>query len=664
MNIHFLTILSLLWCTGLAAQPSGKPDSVKNRFTLGEVAVFGRKSANSVNADRIEKHGLTNVGTALNLLPGVTLGAVGARNETVVNIRGFDLRQVPLFIDGIPVYVPYDGMVDLGRFTTFDVSEIQLTKGNASVLYGPNALGGAINVITRKPEERLEIQGATGYLSGGYRTNFNIGSKWDRFYAQASFSQLKRNYYPLSEKFSPTDFEDGGHRENAHQNDRKYHLKVAFTPTEKSMYALAYSYQRGNKGNPFYAGSDSRSNQFSRPRYWEWPKWDKQSIYFLSNTTFHSKHSIRTRIYYDEFKNLLNSWDDATFSTMDRGYAFASVYNDYTIGGILQHDFQSSRRNTLSTSIQYKQDVHREYNVGEPERQMNDGNFTLALEDRLTITNTLAFTIGASYNNRKSLRAENYDPDTEAINDYPANANDAFNLQGVLRYQLSSSQFIAASVGKKTRFATVKDRYSYRMGTAVPNPDLEAEESMNYDVSYGNRLFDGLSLDGAIFYSKISKTILMVDNVFYEEDGDQWVSQLQNTGDSEYMGVEVAANYLITPAINIGANFTYIKRNNISNPAIRLTDVPRQKLMLFSGYSPTDRFRIQANLEHSSKRYSTTYGTMSPGFTVVNASAATHLWKWFSLEAGVNNIFDENFTLTEGFFEPGRTFYSNLIYKF
>ena len=47
--------------------------------------------------------------------------------------------------------MPYDGYVDPGRFTTFDLAEVNVTKGYTSLLYGPNAMGGAINLISRKP---------------------------------------------------------------------------------------------------------------------------------------------------------------------------------------------------------------------------------------------------------------------------------------------------------------------------------------------------------------------------------------------------------------------------------------------------------------------------------------------------------------------------------
>jgi hypothetical protein len=106
----------------IAVVPSPPPaDSARltsRVFRLGEVQVIGLRPGDSTHtADyrEIEAFNRFDAGRALSLLPGVTLGGVGPRNESVVFVRGFDLRQVPVFIDGIPVYVPYDGYVDLGR---------------------------------------------------------------------------------------------------------------------------------------------------------------------------------------------------------------------------------------------------------------------------------------------------------------------------------------------------------------------------------------------------------------------------------------------------------------------------------------------------------------------------------------------------------------------
>ncbi len=199
------------------------------------------------------------------MLPGIHLSAVGARNEAMIYLRGFDLRQVPLLIDGIPVYIPYDGYVDLARFTTFDLAAIHVSKGYTSVLYGPNALGGAINLVTSKSVKQFELNGASGWLSGSYRANINIGSNLGKFYIQASASKMNRDSFPLSSKFKPTKTENGNSRNNSYSTDEKYSIKLGYTPGKRSEYALSYMYQHGKKGSPVYAGNDTLNSQLKSP---------------------------------------------------------------------------------------------------------------------------------------------------------------------------------------------------------------------------------------------------------------------------------------------------------------------------------------------------------------------------------------------------------------
>ncbi|MBD0260867.1 MAG: TonB-dependent receptor plug domain-containing protein, partial [Cytophagales bacterium] len=265
-------------------QPADSARLTNRVFRLGEVQVTGLRPGDNTRTAgyrQIEAFNRLDAGRALSLLPGVTLGGVGPRNESVVFVRGFDLRQVPVFIDGIPVYVPYDGYVDLGRFTTFDLAEINVAKGFSSVAYGPNTLGGAINLVSRRPAKPLEFDARAGLLSGsGHRLNLNVGSNLGKFYLQGGVSQLARDTYPLSRHFKPHALEDGGGRDNAYRRDRKYSAKVGFTPRAGHEYALSYVNQQGKKGNPAYVGDDP----LQRPRFWQWPYWNKESLYFISRT--------------------------------------------------------------------------------------------------------------------------------------------------------------------------------------------------------------------------------------------------------------------------------------------------------------------------------------------------------------------------------------------
>lgn len=636
-------------------------------FTLGEVVVTGEKKKDIntfISARRLQEFAKNDVSKAMNLLPGVHLSSVGPRNEAMVYVRGFDLRQVPLLIDGIPVYIPYDGYVDLARFTTFDLAAINVSKGYTSVLYGPNALGGAINLVTSRPVKKFELNGASGWLSGGYRMNINVGSNLGKFYIQAGASKMNRDSFPLSSKFNATKTEDGEWRNNSYSTDEKYSVKVGYTPGKRSEYALSYAYQHGKKGSPVYTGMDTLNSQFKAPRYWQWPYWDKQSLYFISHTAIDSLQYIKTRLYYDKFKNQLNSYDDATYTNVSRPYAFKSHYNDYTIGGIVEYGRSFwQQRDIIKATLQYKQDVHREYNEGEPERTMSDKTFTAGIENELKLTSRLLLLAGLSYNNRSSLKTQDYNATTKQISDYPSNNNDAVNIQGGLEYRLDVNNSFSASVARKTRFATTKDRYSYRMGTAIPNPDLTAEYALNYELGYKGNFAGNFMVQAALFYSKINNTILSVSNVKYDSVRKVWQSQLQNVGQSEYVGGEAGLDYLIIDPLRAGVNYTYVKRNNLTNPGIRFIDVPEHKLFGYLQYQLPGKFSLQVNTEYNSKRYSTTYGTTTGSFVLLNTRAQVHVWKYFSVESGINNIADVNYSLAEGYPEAGRNYFANLVYR-
>lgn len=135
----------------------------------GEITVYGTPHRNAlvgnstVSADAIYTLNKNTLDEAANLIPGVnSANTGGTRNERTILVRGFNRFQVPLMVDGIRIYLPADNRLDYGRFLTPDIAEIQVAKGYASVLDGPDAMGGMVNLVTRKPHKELE-----GELRGG-----------------------------------------------------------------------------------------------------------------------------------------------------------------------------------------------------------------------------------------------------------------------------------------------------------------------------------------------------------------------------------------------------------------------------------------------------------------------------------------------------------------
>ena len=214
-------------------------------FTLGEITVRGRRDTAAdesvVRAAGIRRSNSRDIAQALATQPSVSIDFSGGRNETGIRVRGFDARQVPLFLDGIPQYVPYDGYVDFARFPTPGLAEIRTAKAGASLMYGFNTMGGAINLVTRKPQKAFEGSAQVGLDdSSGRNVSLNLGSATERFYVQGGFAYLHQNRFRLPKDFSdlkarPTD--TGRYRENAGHTDRHYSLKLGLTPNETDEYA-------------------------------------------------------------------------------------------------------------------------------------------------------------------------------------------------------------------------------------------------------------------------------------------------------------------------------------------------------------------------------------------------------------------------------------------
>jgi iron complex outermembrane receptor protein len=627
--------------------------SVARKFELGEIVVTSAKSKNTLTQLNSIQLNQTTVSNALNTIPSIVLHNIGERNELSVIIRGFDIRSIPVYIDGIPVYVTYDGYVDLGRFKTFDYSVISATKGLTPMEYGPNTIGGSINLVSLKPTEKIDIQAIAGYGSGNsYEYGVNAGSRIDKFYFQGSFYGVKSDFFPLSKNYVPTTHEDGNERENSYSADQKVNVKVGFSPNEKNEYAINYIFQNAEKGTPPYSGSDSKQSA----RFWQWPVWNKQSVYFISKTNIAAHTNLKFRLFYDEFYNKLKSFDDKTYSTQNMRYAFTSIYDDHTWGGNTVLSYTFADKNKLNLSLHYKNDFHKENNEGEPVRNFNDYTVSAGFDDEFSVTSKLNLTAGLSYNFRKSLEAENYNPNTGEISDFPLNQNSAVNAQIATGYSFLKNNTITFYLAHRTRFATLKDRYSYRLGRTIPNPELEPEQAMHYNLSYKSLFFEKLSVDASLFFIQLNNTIQQVDNV---EPG---ISQMQNTGKAEFKGFELTADYAFAKWASLSANYSYIERKNLSNPELFFTNVPNHKVWANLKATPVKNLEINLNAEYNSERFSTSYGTVAGAFDLYNLHASYNL-KQFTIFTGIQNLLDENFAYTEGYPAPGRNSFVKIMFR-
>lgn len=629
----------------------GEVSVTASRIQVGEVGT--EQTASVVTRKEIKQFNRDNVGDALNLLSGVTLTNSGMRNEKMIYVRGFDARQVPLFIDGIPVYVPYDGYVDLNRFTTADLSAIQVSKGFSSVAYGPNTLGGAINLISRKPKTKFDADASLGFASGNEKqAQVNVGTNRDSWYLQAGASYLQSDSYPLSSAFTPTATEDGGARNNAYRKDDKISLKVGLTPNSSDEYAISYYKQNGEKGQP-------PSTIPAAARYWKWPFWDKESLYFISNTALGNNEKLKVRLYLDKYGNGLDIYANAAYPAITTPATSQSSYDDKTSGGSVELSSARFSGQEIKLVTHYKVDRHiARDGISTITESFQDSLTSYALEDNISLSPSLLLSLGIT---RHTLK-----PQTVYKVGAPftlPQAQSATDGQAGIFYDVSSDARIYASLSQKSRLPTLKDRYSGRFATYLENTTLQAESSLNYEVGYQGTPWQGAKTEAAIFYSDITNKI----QTAYQPGSTTCTviskCQMQNIGKVHSSGVELGLRSPVTPWLELGGNFTLTSLKNISDPATKLTGVPRQKLTVHALVHPSDAVDLIAFAESNSSRWASNTVELA-GFTTLNLKVVYRFANNISSEVGINNLSDKNYSLADGYPNAGRTWFANAAWKF
>ena len=633
-------------------------------FTLGTVQVQSSRSGNSdvssaqsLSAAQMRDHNANTVSEAVRWLPGISLTR-NNRNEEMLSVRGFDSRQVPVYVDGIPLYVPYDGYVDFARFTTFDLAEIQVSKSDASLLYGPNTLGGAVNLVTRKPVKAFEGDARLGLGSGRERNaSINLGGNQGLWYYQLGASYLDANSFPLPKGFKdykrpPTD--TGNYRNNADRTDKRLSFKLGITPNSTDEYAFGYVRQEGEKGNPTYTGTSTQKNAI---RYWRWPYWDKDSLYFLSTTRLNSNNLIKTRLYHDSYKNGLDIYTDASYTRHDP----TSSYKDVSKGASIEWANYSFSGHELRFAAHYKIDEHTDAAAGkEPEKYYRDITTSLVLEDTVTLAERWKLTLGLSHDKR----------DAKEVYLWPTGSASATNGIARLSYALTprgDEAYLIAS--HKSRFPTIKDRYSARMGTALANPDLKPEVANHLELGVRGTPWQGGQGQAALFYSRVQdqiQTMVVSSNAC----GGSTCNQAQNVGRTRNVGLELSLAQQLSAQWGMRASYTVLHRTNLSDRSITLTDTPRQRLMASLLWRPAAQWELRGELEAEQGRKvplsasgQQQYLAMS-GYGVVNLRARYQPRPDISVDFGVANISDKWYQLADGLPMPGRSWYASLGYKF
>ena len=495
--------------------------SPSSPFNLGrvEVTVTATLSAPSPVTDNIDQSeirnlNLVNAAKALDYLPGVSIQHIATnRNEAGIMVRGFTTRgQVPLYLDGIPISVPYDGYVDFNRFLTSDIAEIQVTRGYSSPLQGPNALGGSINLVTQEPTKKFNADALIGTGSGdALLSSLRLGTRWRKFFAQSSLDWLQSRYIPLSGDFPVYQYKGllhtvmTDHLNHSWSRDEKLSGRVGWTPRSGDQYVFSYIGLKGQKGVPLYQGPNTAA---TFRNFWAWPYWNMNNYYFHSNTELGENSSIKFRAFYDQFKNNIDMFSDDTYSVMNTANSEHSAYDEHNDGASAEYNTRVVRRNSISASFFFKDDTHREranfparapFPLITPDLVDRDQQTTIGAQDVIEISSRLRGTVGFSADHFNGLQGQAYNSSLTALVPFICIASPKnttfdgctahvwnFNPQASLAYTVGKGDSLFLTFADRGRFPMLKDIYSASLGAGLPNPNLQPERSRSWNLGYAH----------------------------------------------------------------------------------------------------------------------------------------------------------------------------------
>jgi iron complex outermembrane receptor protein len=392
-------------------------------------------------------------------------------------------------------------------------------------------------------------------------------------------------------------------------------------------------------------------------RYWQWPYWDKDSVYVISNSSLGKAGYLRGRVFHDIYRNMLYSFDDATYTTQVKPSSFQSPYHDTTTGGSVEWGTSLAGRHTVRAAIHAKQDDHQERNVGEPVREQQGWITSFGAEDSIVVSSQVSLVVGIGYDRQTTTKAQGMEQGV--VVDLPRGTTSGLNPQAGLFWSVRSGM-VRATLSQKTRLPSMKDRFSYKFGTAIPNPLLNPERATTLETGYQGAVGSRTSLQASVFYSRITDLIqrfALGPNL----------SQQQNVGSASSAGLEVDIRHRVRQQFEVAGNYTFLNRENLSSPAVPPTETPRHKGLLSATVGPYHRLRGMVSVDVESGRQTLNEGGHYfdvPSFAVLHAKLSCTVYRGLDVDVSGSNLTDRNYWTADGYPEAGRMVRLSMNYRF
>jgi len=642
------------------------------RFSVPKTSFPGRIDV--IDSEQISQLPYENVDDLLNWVSGVQSSRTGGIYElsprvTMRGLGGNMPARTLVLIDGVPATIGDSGNMRWNRVNTADIERIETFKGPGSSIYGSNAMGGVINIITRQPKE-----GFTGKVSGGYGTHDTkkgsalLGMRSEGktgWYGQIAATGLDSSGY----KHLTADSSHYDARIDRFVEEFTINTKLGYVFDHQNTLELNHSYFDDRRGEGYKYNIDRGSHrEFDTNalniRYdggfddWQWnlSGYYQKEAYFW-HRDFERESSIfrvnSDRVDYGAFGSLAKDIGD---------------YNTLTVG-------MDARFSSVDATDDY--DFTDEYadNKGELDQYAVYGQNEMRLmQEQLVLMAGLRYDTARFHS---GFYDSNVPPFDEVSGSMPSNSWNAVSPRMAARYFFTPdlSLFGSYSRGFRAPILDATSRYGIFRGRFYDaNPELENETLDSFEIGLDARPLEEFSLSASAFYSLGKDFIYSVDTG--EErflwGRDRSVFRMENVTEVEIFGLELDVNYRLSDMFKLFANYTYndskiekfSERPDLESK--RLEYVPRHQASLGATFLH-HLANISVTVNHTGSQYTDDMNENKiSSYETVNAK----LWKelervypGLGIAVKADNLLDERFLRSEDTKSPGRTIFGEISYK-
>lgn len=604
---------------GKAQNIENEQDSLSRRtYTIGEVVVTGTRNETDVRhlSQTISVVNRKVIEEAMqpSLLPilteqvpglfttsrgvmgyGVSGGAAGG-----ISLRGLSggAGRLMVLIDGHPQYMGIMGHPIADAYQTLMAEQVEVLRGPASMFYGSNAMGGVVNIVTRKMQE----DGIRTNLHSGYGSYNTLETELTNRIRKGRFSSI------ISGSYNRTD----GHRVDMGFEQYGGYAKLGYKVSDNWNLHADVNVTHFNASQP---GSVSV------------PLLDADQSITRGMTSFAVENNYkRTSGALSLFYNWGEHWinDGYTPNPNDRNnpkdYRFDS--HDDMMGISWFQSSQLFEGNRLTTGVDYfhfggnawNRYVERE-RKGESEQLVDETMNEIAgyVDFRQSIGSWLTFDVGIRVDHHTKIGTE-------------------WIPQAGLSFHLPHAIELKASASKGFRYPTIREMYMF----PPQNPDLQPERMWNYELAFSQYLLGGrLSYGLNIFYINGENLIIAVPR-----EGTTPLNM--NTGKIDNAGVETQITYRINNSWSVNGNYSFL---HMENPVIA---APEQKLYAGATFSK-GRWNVTTGLQYVDGLYTSTDPDVTENVLLWNLRAKFSAAKWLDLWTRGENLLAQKYEINDGY---------------